>query len=283
MYATTLLTFGLALAPFAAAWDAPEHSGMRKLWQDNFVGGGGSGVNENNWNIITNLRVNNELQDYTTSRRNMQLSGGETLQIVPWRDGDKWTSGRVESKMTFTPEAGRKTWVESMLRFGDNAIANKQGVWPAFWLLGDVIRGGMGWPYCGEIDIMESVNGQLTGYGTVHCDRLPGGQCNEPNGLGNHVTIPDQSWHSWCVQFDRTSGDWQAQSITWFLDGNPFFTLQGSRVGVESIWATLCHMPLFVILNVAVGGNWPGNPNGATQDGWGSMMEVGYVALYQSN
>lgn len=283
MHAFTLpTTLLLALSPLVSAWGAPQYSGMSILWQDGFGGPGGGGIDENNWNIITGLRVNNELQDYTTSRRNMQLSGGETLQIVPWREGDRWTSARVESKMTFTPAPGRRTWVESTLRFGDNPIGNKAGMWPAFWMLGDNIRHGMGWPWCGEIDIMETVNGQLTGHGTVHCDRYPGGICNEPQGIASTVGIPDQSWHNWRVQFDRTSGDWQAQSITWFLDGNVFHTLQGSRVGAE-VWGTLCHMPLFVILNVAVGGNWPGYPNGATMDGYGSMMEVGYVALYQSN
>jgi beta-glucanase (GH16 family) len=126
--------------------------------------------NENNWNILDgNLGVNNELQTYKRSPRNAQLSGGTTMQLVPWREGSSWTSGRVESKYTFTPQPGRRTMAEAQIRFGANNIDTKAGIWPAFWLLGDSIRHGTNWPACGELDIMETVNGQLTGYGTIHC------------------------------------------------------------------------------------------------------------------
>src|SRR5690606_10274699 len=99
----------------------------------------------------TDISVNNELQQYTTSNRNLQNSGGETLQIVPWRDGDGWTSARVESKYTFTPKEGSLTVAEAEIRFGNNNIENKKGFWPAFWLLGDSIRKGTDWPGAGEI------------------------------------------------------------------------------------------------------------------------------------
>ncbi|TDZ18927.1 Glucan endo-1,3-beta-glucosidase A1 [Colletotrichum orbiculare MAFF 240422] len=274
----------LLLPTLVAAWDAPNYAGFTRLWQDTFAGAGGSGINQGNWNIITNLRVNNELQDYTTSRANMQLSGGSTLQIVPWRDAasGRWTSARVESRYTFTPSAGRVTVAEGLIRFGDNSVANKRGMWPAFWILGDAIRNGVGWPRCGELDILETVNGQLTGYGTAHCDALPGGACNEPNGIGAATGIPDQGWHTWRIQWDRRSGNWQTETITWYRDGQQFHQISGARIGSEGIWNTLARAPLFFILNVAVGGNWPGNPDGSTLGGYGSMMETAYVAVYQS-
>ncbi len=160
----------LLLPSLASAWDPPSYSGYSLVWADAFGGASGQLPNENNWNIINaNLGVNNELQTYVRNARQVQTSGGTTLQLVPWHDGSSWTSGRVESKYTFTPAAGRRTMAEAIIRFGSNPIANKQGIWPAFWLLGDSIRHGTSWPACGELDILETVDGLLTGYGTVHC------------------------------------------------------------------------------------------------------------------
>jgi beta-glucanase (GH16 family) len=156
---------------FVSAWDAPSYSGYGLVWSDSFAGASGNLPNENNWNILDgNLGVNNELQTYKRNTRQVQTSGGSTLQLVPWQDGSSWTSGRIESKYTFTPQAGKRTMAEAMIRFGTNSISTKQGIWPAFWLLGNSIRSGTGWPACGELDIMETVNGQLTGYGTAHCN-----------------------------------------------------------------------------------------------------------------
>ncbi len=216
--------------------------------------------NSANWNSITgNLGVNNELEYYTSSTRNIQQSGGSTLQIVPWRDSSVsggWTSGRLESKYTLTPPSGRRTLVEAQIRFGSNSVNNKQGIWPAFWMLGDSIRHGGGWPACGEIDILETVNGQLRGYGTLHCDVSPGGICNENNGLGNNIGIPDQEWHTWRVIIDRTPGSWTSESVTWYMDGQQFQQITGSRINNQNVWNAIAHSPLFFILNVAVGGSW---------------------------
>ncbi|RHZ45430.1 hypothetical protein CDV55_100691 [Aspergillus turcosus] len=232
-----------------------------------------------------NPGVNGELETYTNSNRNVQLSGGNTLQLVPWKDSSVsggWTSGRLESKYVFTPSAGRLTLAEADIRFGTNPTSAKQGIWPAFWILGNSIRSGTPWPQCGELDILETVNGQLTGYGTAHCNVYPGGICNEPNGLGGSITIPDQSWHTWRIIWDRTPSTWQSETITWYMDGQLFHRITGSQIGDSNVWASLCHDPLYFILNVAVGGNWPGNPNSATLDGYGSMMEIAYVAVYMS-
>jgi beta-glucanase (GH16 family) len=248
------------LAGLARAWTPPTYSGYTLIWDAPFPDGSGAAPGSNNWNIITgNLGVNNELETYTSSSKNVQQSGGGTLQLVPWRDSSVsggWTSGRIESKYTFTPTAGKKTLVEAEIRFGTNAIANKQGIWPAFWMLGDSLRSGTGWPACGEVDVMETVNGKLTGYGTVHCNVYPGGICNEPTGIQGNTGIPDQSWHTWRVIFDRTASSWTGETITWYMDGAQFNQVSGSRIGNQAVWATLCHDPLYFILNVAVGGDW---------------------------
>lgn len=240
-----------------SAEGAPGYSGYRTVWVETFDGAAGAQPNGNNWNIITGIHVNNEVQDYTSSSQNLQLSGGATVQIVPRKDSSgKWTSARIESKYTFTPTAGTVTMAEAKLRFGDNAIANKAGLWPAFWLLGDSIRHGTAWPASGEVDIMETVNGQLTGHGTLHCDVYPGGACNEPNGIGGPVGIPDQSWHSWRVVWNRRASTWTGETITWYLDGNQFFQVSGAQINNQGVWNTLAGAPLYFILNVAVGGDW---------------------------
>ncbi|KAI1458719.1 glycoside hydrolase family 16 protein [Annulohypoxylon moriforme] len=264
-----------------SAESAPGYSGWRNIWTETFDGAAGSSVNTGNWNIITGLKVNNEVQTYTTSNQNLQLSGGATVQIVPRKDSSgAWTSARIESTYTFTPTAGTQTMAEAKIRFGDNPTANKQGIWPAFWMLGASVRNGVAWPACGEIDVMETVNGILTGHGTIHCDVYPGGACNEPNGIGGPVGLADQSWHTWRAVWDRRASSWTGETITWYLDGNQFFQVSGSTVNSQSVWNTLAADPVYFILNVAVGGDWPGPPNDSTLDGYGSMMEVAYVAQY---
>jgi beta-glucanase (GH16 family) len=247
-------------ASLAVAWDAPQYSGYTRVWQSTFGGSSGTSPDQSQWNIITgNLGVNAEWETYSSSTRNLQVSGGNTLQIVPWRDSSVsggWTSGRVESKYTFTPTAGKRTMGEAQVRFGTASTANKKGIWPAFWLLGDSLRHGTGWPACGELDVLETVNGQLTGYGTVHCDVYPGGICNEGQGIGSTIGIPDQDWHTWRIVWDRTPSSWQGESITWFMDGRQFHQITGSRIGNQNVWNSLCHSPMYFILNVAVGGSW---------------------------
>jgi beta-glucanase (GH16 family) len=278
-----------ALLPATAlAWQAPGYGGFNLRWQSNFIGGGNQLPNGNDWHYITgDIGVNAELQTYKADPRNLQLSGGETLQIVPWRDSSiakGWSSGRIESKYNVYPDDGRLTRVEASIRFGGNGQGNKRGMWPAFWMLGDALRSqGVGWPGCGEIDIMETVNGELTGHGTIHCDVYPGGICNEGNGIGSPVGVADYSWHTWRVEIDRRSGNWLDQSLVWYLDGREFHRVQGNRINNFGVWQRLAQSPFYVILNVAVGGTWPGYPDGNTWDGYGSMMEVGYVAHYTTN
>ncbi|KAI0466560.1 putative endo-1,3(4)-beta-glucanase [Xylaria cf. heliscus] len=277
-----LLALALAVSSVAAE-AVPSYSGYNVVWQENFNGAAGSLVNQANWNIIQNANnANNELETYTNSNQNHQLSGGATLQIVPLLNNGKWTSARLESKYVFTPADGRKTILEAKIRFGSNPISAKQGIWPAFWLLGDSIRHGTPWPQCGEVDILETVNGKLTGYGTVHCDVAPGGICNEYNGIGGTISIPDQSWHAWRIIVDRTPSSWTSESITWYRDGVQFMQVTGGRINNQNVWNSLAATPQYFILNVAVGGSFPGNPNSQTLGGFGSDMEVAYVAHYQS-
>jgi beta-glucanase (GH16 family) len=245
-------------ATMAVAMDVPRPGDYKLEWWDEFWGDAGRAADSNNWNVLDRARRdngNNEWQDYTSSNLNVQMSGGNTLQIFPvWRD-NRWTSGRLESKYTFTPLDGHVTAVEARIRFGTGG--GKAGIWPAFWMLGDMCRtGGAGWPSCGEVDAMEMVNDQLVGYGTLHCDHTGGGRCEEPIGLQGHTDIPDYGWHTWRVEWDRRQGNWRDQEMHWFIDGRHFHSVKGSRIDDLGIWQRLTASKLFFILNVAVGGDW---------------------------
>jgi beta-glucanase (GH16 family) len=282
---STLLLLSL-LSSLVSATPAPVYPGFKTLWSDGFEGNAGDTPNRDRWNLITNVQTNGEIQTYSTSNHNLQISGGGTVQLVPLKSkSGKWTSARIETKAAFTPARGKLTMFEAAIRFGDNPASQRQGLWPAFWMLGDAVHHGTEWPLCGELDIMETVNGLPTAHGTTHCGvGEQGGPCNEPIGRGGSVGLPDNGWHTWTLQVDRTNGEggWKGEVIRWLKDGNVFHQLSGADIGDEGIWATLAHSPMFMILNVAVGGSWPGDPNAATADSWGSMMEVEYVAVYSS-
>jgi beta-glucanase (GH16 family) len=236
----------------------PSYSGYTLLWGDSFAGSAGTLPNSNTWNIMTgNLGVNGELETYTSLNTNVQLSGGNTLQLIPWTDSSVpggWTSGRVESKNIISPSMGAITFAEASIRFGSNSVSGKQGIWPAFWMLGRSFRSGTSWPECGELDILETINGDLTGYGTAHCGSITGGICNDPNELGGSITISDQSWHTWRITWDRTPSTWELETITWYMDNQQFHQITGSQIHDLNTWATLCHNPLYFILDVAIGG-----------------------------
>lgn len=206
--------------------------------------------------LILRLKVNNEVQDYRRSAQNVQISGGGTVQLVPRKSGDRWTSGRIESKFAPCPQPGKVMVVESVIRFGDHSRDKKQGIWPAFWMLGEAVRHGTGWPMCGELDIMETVNGDPTAFGTVHCGTPNGGPCNEPIGRAATTGLGDNGWHTWSIKIDLTNGDWRSQQIQWLKDGYVYSTLRGADINDQGIWGTLAHSPMIIILNLAVGGNW---------------------------
>ncbi|KAF4970010.1 hypothetical protein FZEAL_10129 [Fusarium zealandicum] len=269
------------LFPLASAVRCPNLEGLKVVWQDDFKGCQGCAPSESQWNVALNINSNNELQEYTESNRNIQLSGGHTLQLVPWKEkSGEWTSGRVESKKAWYARENKAIRIEASLRTGD--AAHKQGIWPAFWMMGDALRQGTGWPLCGELDIFERVNGDMIGYGNTHCGHEGGGPCNEPEGLGQGVAISDNHFHTWSILIDRRPAGWKAETITWLLDGKPFHSISGAKVADRETWATLAHSPMYILLNVAVGGTWPGDPNAATEDGYENMMEVEYVAVYET-
>ncbi|ETS84111.1 hypothetical protein PFICI_02136 [Pestalotiopsis fici W106-1] len=271
------------LPALASAIAAPSMDGFSILFSESFAGTAGSTPDTGVWNIATAIDTNAEVQTYTTSNNNLQISGGETVQFVPRKSTTGvWTSGRIETVGAWTPEDGKVMVIQASILLGSNAQVNKQGLWPAFWCLGDAIRHGTEWPLSGEIDIFEQVNGVPTAYGTLHCGTTVGGPCAEPLGRQAATTLPADGFNTWGVRIDRTNSDWTLQTIQWQLNGATFNTVTGADIADEGTWATLAHSPLYILLNLAVGGDWPGEPNSETLDGYGSMMEVEYVAVYSS-
>ncbi len=183
----------------------------------------------------------------------MQISPNNTLQIIPRKSASgQWTSARIESKASYTPQDGKKTRFQAQLRFGDTPREKQKGVWPAFWMLGESSRQGTPWPECGELDIMERINGDMTGHGTPHC-----GPGDVPCGaMTKEVPLPDNGYHVWAIEIDRTNPDWTAQSVTWFLDSTQYNVMTGADTKDEAIWKSVAHSPMYFILNVAMGGNW---------------------------
>jgi beta-glucanase (GH16 family) len=276
-----------ALLAATSALKPPAYSGYAGKWSDHFDLAADKTANSNKWNVIETANpFNNEWQTYTKNKLNLRHTGEGRLQLIPRRDSKAvrgWTSARIESKYTFTPTAGKITRLESQLRLaGGLPASRKQGIWPAFWLMGQSYRTGTLWPKSGEIDIFENVNGNDICVGVVHCDKAPGGVCNEPIGLPGTTNIGTVSWLTWRVEFDLRKSTWKDQTITWFKNGKKFHQLTGARINNQAVWKTLTAQPLYIIFNVAVGGDFPGAPNGNTASGTTNMMELAYVAHYVS-
>jgi hypothetical protein len=253
-----------SLAATGTAWNAPEIPGYRMMWHDNFEGVAGSLPDTSKWNIQHWYQdLNGDLQEYRASPVNVHLMN-DFLHIHPWRDptaAKGWTSGRIESTYTLTPAPGIKTIVQAEIELGFAPKGRKEGIWPAFWLLGDSHRtGGPIWPACGELDIMEHVNSEHQTYAAVHCDRSPGGICGEKKGISASYFHDDMAMSkvTYKVVIDRTPTFWQDESVNFYAEDKLFHTVTGAQIGDPEVWKTIAGNKMFIIFNVAVGGDWVG-------------------------
>ncbi|GAO18311.1 uncharacterized protein UV8b_04398 [Ustilaginoidea virens] len=234
-----------------------------------------------------------EIETYTDDPQNLYITHDDTLRIVPVRGpNDTWTSARIETTPEWDTacEPGHRLRVEAKIKLGHNSKQHKLGLWYAFWALGSAFRGHYwSWPSVGEIDILESINGEPQIWQTAHCGSNPGGPCNESDGLGN-VTATDVRgvWHTYAWEMNRQASHlgWQHEHMTWFLDGRPTWSLFGRDVGDEDAWEAMSAGSKMILLNVAVGGGFPDGvagfktPTNETRGGNGAGMEVDYVAVY---
>ncbi|KAE8334279.1 hypothetical protein BDV24DRAFT_156951 [Aspergillus arachidicola] len=226
---------------------------------------------------------NNETQKYTMSPPNIQVTPSGTLELIPRLSSNgSWTSGRIETQRSdFAATPGGKLFIEGRLRTGCAHPYKQQGIWAAFWALGADFRGNhTNWPAASEWDFLEVVNGLPKVYNTVHCGIAPGGPCNETNGLGNGGTRWSIcEWHTVGFEVDRDVDAWYKEKLKWYLDGEQVFELPASRINSSATWAAIAHKGHFLLLNVAVGGYWPGQPNATTADGKDVQMEVDYHSM----
>ncbi len=283
-----LAAAGALLAPAIAHADAPgPGSGWNRVWSDDFNGAGGSAPDGGNWIEDTGTGYpgaaanwgTGEIETYTDSTQNVYQDGSGNLAIQPVRDGNgNWTSGRIETQNDgFQAPAGGKLQVSARIQLPDGG----QGIWPAFWMLGAPFRPShTDWPDAGEVDIMENVDNQSSVHGTLHCGTNPGGPCNETSGLGGSADLGaaagSAGFHTYTVVLDNTG----TPTLTYSLDGNAYYSVDENQVGA-SAWQDATDHGFFILLNVAVGGGWPGNPDGSTTSG--SPMLVDYVTVDTSN
>ncbi|MFI1279290.1 acyltransferase family protein [Streptomyces sp. NPDC020858] len=263
-----LLTEAGALPPApATAAAAPGRGGWTQLLRDDFDGPAGSPPSAANW--IHDLGTcypgcpapqwgTGEIETMTDSTDNVRLDGSGALEIVPTRKEGAWSSGRIETRRSdFAPPPGGILRIESSIALPDVTGAKAAGYWPAFWTLGAPLRDGYtGWPGIGEIDVMESVNGRDTVFGSLHCGVLEGGPCEEPVGLtSGPQPCPGcrTAFHSYAVEVDLAPG---AEEVRWYLDGRAYHRVAAARMDAGT-WNRAVDHGLFLILNVAVGGKLP--------------------------
>lgn len=252
--------------PSAAGWDIIEGTG--------YPGGPQNGFGTD------------EIETMTRSTNNIRQQDG-FLRITPLRDAEgRWTSGRTETKLDYKPANGSAMRMECKLALPDVHGEEAKGYWPACWALGATQRSQRwDWPASGEPDIAESVNGVNRNWSTLHCGYAAqwGGPCGEPVGLSNGGVPPvtGNIWgqqHVFAFEWDRSGAE---DVMRWYLDSNQVHTVRESQVPV-GVWASLSeHAGYRLILNVAIGGQFPaalgGGPTGVTRPG--VPMLVDYVKI----
>lgn len=229
------------------------------VWSDEFSG---SSIDLNNWTYDLGASGwgNNERQYYTNLPANARIEN-DMLVIEAreerYRNGS-YTSARLKSQGLQSFAYGR---IEARIR-----IPFGQGIWPAFWMLGADFA-TVGWPASGEIDIMEHIGREpYNVFGTVHGPGYSGA-----SGVGSFITLSEpvtNNFHVFAVE-------WEPDEIRWYVDGVQYHTVTPATVPGEWVF----DHEFFMILNVAVGGNWPGYPDETTT--FPQFMYVDYVRVYQ--
>jgi beta-glucanase (GH16 family) len=240
------------------------------VWSDEFDATNGSAPSSSNWVLETGGGGwgNNELESYTNRTDNASIQDGNlviTAKKEPFTGTDgiprEYTSARMKTQGKVSWKYGK---MEARIK-----IPYGQGIWPAFWMLGDDIT-TVGWPGSGEIDIMENIGKEpSTVHGTIHGPGYSGG-----NAIGKAYSISSgafaDDYHVYAIE-------WEPNVIRWYVDGTLYSTLTPTNLPSGSRW--VYDHNFFIILNLAVGGNWPGNPDGTTV--FPQQMLVDYVRVYQ--
>lgn len=234
------------------------------VWSDEFEGDSGVNPNALKWtyDIGTgqNGWGNNELQSYTNNPQNVSIDGTGNLVISALKSSSgNYTSARIKTEGLFAHQFGK---IEARIK-----TPTGSGIWPAFWMLGADFK-DVGWPQCGEIDIMEQ-KGKFSNitYGSIHGPGYSGGQAiTSPYGLKDNRFDAD---------FNVYAVEWGANYIDFFVNNYLYKRVTPSDVTGEWVF----NKPFFIILNIAVGGNFVGPPNINTP--FPSSMYIDYVKVYK--
>ena len=245
----------------------PAPVGWQLAWSDEFAQADGTSPSSSNWGFDVGGGGwgNNQLEYDTARTNNVRIQNGQLVIEAKVENylGNSYTSARMLSK-------GKQSWTFGRIE-ASIKIPKGQGIWPAFWMLGANID-AVGWPTCGEIDIMENIGNvadQGITHGTLHGPGYSGG-----GGLTQTYTLPggaklSDAFHVFAVE-------WSTNQIKWYLDNVQYFTLTPTNLPGGSTW--VFNAPQFILLNLAVGGGWPGNPDGTTV--FPQQMLVEYVRVY---
>jgi len=262
----------LGIAAVATAQiPVPSRQGWTLTWSDEFNGPDGSPVDSSKWAVETggNGWGNQELEYYTARPENSFQQGGNLVIKVLQKtytgsDGvtRDYTSARIKTLGKFSQKYGR---FEARIK-----IPFGQGIWPAFWMMGDDIE-KVGWPKCGEIDIMENIGKEPTLiHGTIHGPGYSGDK-----GPTAPFALPDQS--RFADGFHIYAVEWEPKAIRFYVDDHVYATRTPGDIPKSARW--VYQHPFFLLLNVAVGGSWPGNPDTSSQ--FPQTMWVDYVRVYK--
>lgn len=252
-----LLTFSVIGTVFAFSNTVKAADNYELVWSDEF---NSNYLDTNTWNYEIGTGSwgwgNNEQQYYTD--RNIKVSNG-TMKITAKREdygGMKYTSSRITTKNKKNFKYGK---IEARIK-----MPKFKGVWPAFWMLG-ANQDSVGWPKCGEIDIMEAINDENLVYGTLHWFNDPG---NNNADSGSSVAVADRTeYHVYGVE-------WTADKLRWYVDGKVYRTMDVSNDSFSEV-----RKEYFVIFNMAIGGQWPGYDIDETA--FPATMEVDWVRAYK--
>jgi beta-glucanase (GH16 family) len=260
----------LALAACANLSTSPS-----AVWNDEFDGPAGASFDRAKWVADTGGQGfgNQERQFYTTRAENVALDGDGHLVITAraeppssgyqcWYGGCRYTSTRLKTQGLFEQAYGR---FEARIR-----IPRGQGIWPAFWMLGANID-LVGWPQSGEVDIMENIGREpAIAHGTLHGPGYSGGAS-----IGRADTL---SSGAYADDFHVFAVVWRPDEIRWFVDGRQYHRMTPADLPPGTKW--VFDHPFFLLVNLAVGGAWPGDPDASTV--FPQQLVVDYVRIYRN-
>jgi beta-glucanase (GH16 family) len=254
--------------PATPAADASARPGWRLVWSDEFEGPAGAAPDPGKWqhDVGGGGWGNRELEFHTARRENSALDGQGHLAITARREaymGREYTSARMNTAGKFEQAYGR---FEARIQLPAGA-----GIWPAFWMLGANIAQAP-WPACGEIDIMElSGREPAVSHGSLHGPGYSGG-----NPLTRSYRLPDGA--TFPADFHLFAVEWEEGAIRFYVDEQLFQTRTPADLAGQAGKTWVFDHPFFLILNVAVGGTFPGPPDDSTP--FPQTMLVDYVRVY---